>query len=183
MSDDPRVPAVTSRSQLPEADRRHFDAIAESRGGVRGPFTVLLNSPEVAGRAAHLGAYIRFESGLPGPLRELTILATAYEWDCAYEWAAHEPIARGEGVGDDAIDVAMQRGTLADLDEPDAGVVRYVRELLREHAVADETFRDTTDALGVQGVVELTATIGYYSMLACVLDAFEVQPDDQTGPF
>jgi 4-carboxymuconolactone decarboxylase len=31
--------------------------------------------------------------------------------------------------------------------------------------------------LGVPGVVELTATIGYYAMLACTLNAFDVQPD------
>jgi hypothetical protein len=29
----------------------------------------------------------------------------------------------------------------------------------------------------VQGVVELTATIGYYAMLACTLNAFDVRPD------
>jgi 4-carboxymuconolactone decarboxylase len=29
-------------------------------------------------------------------------------------------------------------------------------------------------------VTELTATMGYYAMLACVLNAFEVLPDEET---
>ena len=30
------------------------------------------------------------------------------------------------------------------------------------------------DRLGVAGMVELTATIGYYSMISCTLNAFEL---------
>ena len=51
-----------------------FDEIAGSRGAVRGPFAMLLHSPDVAGRIAHTGAYIRFETTIPAQLRELAIL-------------------------------------------------------------------------------------------------------------
>lgn len=183
MSDEPRVPVITSRDQLPEENRHHFDAIETSRGGVRGPFTVLLNSPEVAGRAGHLGAYVRYESEVPGSLRELTILATAYEWDCAYEWAAHEPIAREEGVDSTALEVVTGRESPTELAWPEAIVVRYVRELLRNHEVAEDTFRATLDHFGDTGVTELTATVGYYSMLACVLNGLRVLPDQLPAPF
>ena len=59
-----RVTQITEREQVAEEHQTIFDSIAESRGRVSGPFSVLLNSPEVAGRAAHLGAYIRFDSTL-----------------------------------------------------------------------------------------------------------------------
>ena len=61
-----RVPEV-SREDLPPEHRHIYDEIERSRGYVGGPFKVLLNSPEPAGRAAHLGAYVRFESTLPPP--------------------------------------------------------------------------------------------------------------------
>lgn len=177
-----RVPFVTDREQVPEGERHHYDGIEESRGGVRGPFGVLLNSPEVAGRIGHLGAYIRFEGELSGADRELAIITTAREFDCAFEWAAHEPLAREEGVRDAAIEAVADRAPVDGLTGAEATIVRYGRELFRDHGVTDATFEAAKDRFGVKGVTELTATMGYYSMMACVLNAFEVTPaDDAPG--
>jgi 4-carboxymuconolactone decarboxylase len=173
-----RVPYLTEREQVAEDGLESYDSIAESRGGVRGPFAVLLNSPDLAGRIGHLGAYVRYESGLPDAVRELAIVTTAREFDCAYEWAAHEPIAREAGVRDEAIDVVAEREPTDDLTETEALVVTYGRHLLGDHAIPDDLFEDAKATFGVEGVVELTATMGYYSMIACVLNAFEVTPGD-----
>jgi len=173
-----RVPYITEREQVPEGGREAYDSIAESRGHVGGPFGVLLNSPEVAGRVGHLGAYVRFESGLADPVRELAILTTAREFDCAYEWAAHEPIAREAGVRDEAIGAVAERAPTDELSDEESLVVRYGRHLFGEHAVPDPLFEDAKTAFGVEDVVELTATMGYYSMIACVLNAFEVTPGE-----
>lgn len=178
----PRITPITDRGQLPEAEREHFDAIAESRGEVRGPFAVLLHSPPLAGRVAHLGAYVRFEGELPDAAREIAILVTAYEWDCAYEWASHEPIAREAGVEAGWIDAARAAGPLDELPETQAVVVRFTRELLGDHDVTEGTFRETIGEFGERGTVELTATVGYYSMLACVLNGFRLLPD-RPAPF
>jgi 4-carboxymuconolactone decarboxylase len=171
-----RVPYLTDREQVPESGREYYDSIAESRGGVRGPFAVLLNSPDLAGRIGHLGAYVRYESGLLDAVRELAIITTAREFDCAYEWAAHEPIAREVGVRDEAIEVVAERGSPDDLTATEALVVSYGRHLFGDHAIHDDLFEDAKAEFGVEGVVELTATMGYYSMIACVLNAFEVTP-------
>lgn len=173
-----RMPFVTNREQLPEAQRRNYDRIAESRERVGGPFGVLLNSPEVAGRTGHLGAYLRFEGELSGAVRELAILTTAREFDCAYEWAFHEPLARREGVSEETVAVVADQAPADGLPEVEARVVRYGRHLLREHRVPDALFRAVKDDFGVRGITELTATVGYYGMLACVLNAFEVLPEE-----
>lgn len=183
MTDDPtpRIPPIESRDDLPAEEREHYDNIEESRGGVRGPFGVLLHSPEVAGRVGHLGAYLRFEGVLPGPARELAILTTARAFDCAFEWAAHVPIAREEGVREHAIETVADRAALEDVSEAEATVIRYGRELFDEHEVSDAAFDAAIDRFGLQGVTELTATMGYYGMIASVLNAFEVLPGDD-GP-
>jgi 4-carboxymuconolactone decarboxylase len=173
-----RVPYITEREQVPEGGGERYDDIMESRGRISGPFGVLLNSPELAGRVGHLGAYVRFESGLPDSVRELAILTTAREFDCAYEWAAHEPIAREAGVREEAIEVVAERDPLDDLTGTEALVVRYGRHLFRDRAVPDDPFEGAKAEFGVEGVVELTATMGYYSTIACVLNAFEVTPGE-----
>ncbi len=178
MTEQTRIPYVTDREAVPEGERHHFDSIAESRGSVRGPFSVLMNSPELAGRVGHLGAYIRYEGELPGRVRELAILTTAREFDAAYEWAAHEPIAREEGVPGETIDAVAEEAPADSLLDEDAAVVRYGRELLDDHTVDDDTFEAVRERFGNGGVAELTATMGYYVLVACVLNAFEVLPDD-----
>ena len=171
-----RITQITERQQV-DANKQHiFDSIATSRGRVSGPFSVLLNSPEVAGRAAHLGSYIRFESTLTPSQRELAIITTAREFDCAYEWAAHATLALEAGVQKDAVEIVANGGGLSALSDDDALIVGYGRELLRNHRVSEATFEAAKAQLGEQGVTELTATFGYYSMLACALNAFEVHP-------
>ena len=171
-----RIRQITERNQV-DADKQHiFDGIATSRGRVSGPFSVLLNSPEIAGRAAHLGAYIRFESTLTPSQRELAIITTARAFDCGYEWAAHATLAREAGVREVAIQTIADGGELSDLTEDEALIVGYGRELLRDHRVSEDVFAAAKATFGEQGVTELTTTFGYYSMLACALNAFEVQP-------
>jgi 4-carboxymuconolactone decarboxylase len=176
MTGSDRVRYHTDRETVPEGHRHHYDDIEESRGGVRGPFAVLLNSPELAGRIGHLGAYVRFEGELSDADRELAILTTARAFDCAYEWAAHAPIAIESGVGERTLDVVAESRPTDDLADDEAIVVEYGRELFGDHAVSDATFEAALDRFGESGVTELTGTMGYYAMIACVLSAFEVQP-------
>ena len=172
----PRLPEITDRDQLPEEARHNYDLITARRGRVSGPFAVLLNSPEVAGRLGHLGTYVRFESALSGVDRELAIIATAREFDCPYEWAAHVRLARQEGVREEAIQAVANRNPLDGLPDDEALIVRYCREMFREHRVSDSTFRAAQTRYGDRGVTDLTATMGYYGQIACVLNAFEITP-------
>ena len=176
-----RVPQITSKDQVAPDKQHIFEAIAGSRGSVSGPFSVLLHSPEIAGRVAHLGAYIRFDSTLPGAERELAICTAARECDCQYVWSDHAPLALKEGARQEALDVIASRGTLDSLTPDEALVVRFGRELLRDHRISEATFQAAQARFGTQGVTELTATMGYYSLLACTLNAFEVIPPPGTS--
>ena len=55
-------------------------------------------------------------------------------------------------------------------------IVRYTRELIETRRVSAETFNAAHALLGDRGVTDLTGTVGYYCMLACALNAFEVEP-------
>lgn len=171
-----RLTRITERSQVADEHGDIFDSITSSRGRVSGPFSVLLNSPEVAGRAAHLGAYIRFESTLSDEKRELAIITAAREFDCDYEWSAHAGLARDAGVRDEAIEVVANRSQVDRLSSEEATIINYGRELFQDHRVSDATFDAAKAMFGEQGVTELTATMGYYGMLACALNAFQVEP-------
>jgi len=172
-----RIPTIQKREELAPEQRGIFDRIRESRGEVRGPFPVLLQSPEMAGRTAELGAYVRFQSRLPVKEKELVILTVAREMDCRFEWAAHVVLARGAGVREEAIRAIRERLAPQGLTPDEAQVVLYVQQLLRAHRVEEATFRALEERFGVQLLVELTGAVGYYAMLACTLNAFEVAPE------
>ena len=172
----PRVPLITDKEGLDPEHHATFDAIGASRGGVRGPFAALMNVPALAGRIAEVGSYVRFESSLPDDVRELTIIAAAVEHECAYEIAAHKGIAARLGVPDAAIALVEANAALADLPAGVRPAIAYARELVRGHRVSQETFDAVTALFGVAGTTELTATIGYYGMIASVLNAFEIEP-------
>ena len=171
-----RLPQVT-RESLPLEDRKHFDYVAGSRGEVRGPFLVLLNSPDVAERIAHVGTYIRFENTLDPAMRELAILTVARNWDCQYEWTAHQPIAESEGARAEAIAAIRDRTAPEGLTTEEATVFNYVNALLQRGRIPDDVFRRAADTLGTRSVTDLTATAGYYSMLACALNAAQIEPE------
>ena len=172
-----RLPQVTRESLSPE-DQVHFDYVAGSRGEVRGPFLILLNSPDVAERIARVGTYIRFENTLDPALLELAILTVAREWNCQYEWTAHQPIAEGEGARPEAIAAIRDRTAPAGLTDDEAMVFNYVSALLERGRIPDEVFQKAQDTLGTRTVTDLTATAGYYSMLACALNAAQVVPEE-----
>lgn len=172
----PRIPLITRADEVPVAHREVWARIAKSRGSVVGPFAALLHSPVLADRTAELGAYIRFDSALSAVDRELVILSVARLFDCRFEWAYHVREARKAGVRAEAIAAIRERRAPAGLAPEEAAVVGYVRQLLAEHRTDDATVGALRSRLGVQGLVDLTATIGYYAMLACTLNAFDVRP-------
>ena len=171
-----RLTELSDRESLPVDAQTAYDAVAGSRGSVRGPFAMLLHSPEVAERTAHLGAYLRFDSGLPDAERELAIITTARVFDCDYEWAAHAKIAREVGVDEQTIEVIANRLPTSGLSNEYAEIVEFTRDLLVDHRVSDEAFDAVKGRFGESGLIELTSTVGYYSMIACVLNATEIQP-------
>jgi hypothetical protein len=72
-----RFPELT-RDQMTDAQKRAYDGIVSGpRGGARGPFNVLLRSPELADTVQRVGAYLRFNSSLPARLNELAIIVNA----------------------------------------------------------------------------------------------------------
>jgi 4-carboxymuconolactone decarboxylase len=172
-----RIPLIDSKEPLAAEHQGIYDAIAKSRGTVRGPFLALLHSPELARRTADLGAFVRFESELDPKTLELATLVVAREADCSFEWAVHVEHAAEAGVPRETIRAILERKAPEGLSADDAQIVIYVHELLRAHRVSEPTFQTLIGRLGVRGLVELTAAIGYYAMLACTLNAFELAPD------
>jgi 4-carboxymuconolactone decarboxylase len=98
-----RLPLITSKDQLAPEHHPIADAIIASRGSLQGPFSIVLHSPELAERMAHLGAYVRFEGSLDMRARVLAAMTVAREFEAAYVWGAQTGAARQRGVAETTI--------------------------------------------------------------------------------
>src|SRR5438874_10823791 len=98
-----RLPSITSKDQVAAKDRDTFDAIVASRGAVQGPFTMFLHSPELAGRLADPGAYVRFEGSLDMRARVLAAITVAGEFESVHSGCAQTGGARRLGVSESTI--------------------------------------------------------------------------------
>lgn len=178
----PRTELVTDREALPAESREAFDSIVATRGGMPAPFAVMMDCPEVAGRIAHLGAYLRFESSLPAAVSELAIMIATREFDCAAEWGGHVALAKREGVSDATVAAVANFGAVDGLPDEDAEVIRFGRELLADHQVADESYDAMLKRYGAQGVIELSGTLGYYALMSTVLNAVGLEGREGAEP-
>ena len=171
-----RLP-LRRREELDVQGQRLYDAVTgpESRTlvGLRGPSGIWLHSPRFGEIHRMANQYLRFETELPGRLRELAILVTARELDQQFEWAAHEPAALREGLDPALIDLVKHDKPVAGLGETEAVIVRFGREVFRDKKVRAETFAAAVTLFGRQGTLNLAALMGEYAMTAVILNAVD----------
>jgi 4-carboxymuconolactone decarboxylase len=171
-----RLPPITRKDQVPRKDHTVFEAIVASRGAVQGPFTMFLHCPELAGRLAHLGAFVRFEGTLDMRVRVLAAMTVAREFDTVYVWGAQTGGARRLGVPEATIALIRDKAEdLSALPPEDAEIVAFTRALLRRHRVPEASFNSLQARFGNEGLIELTGAIGYYAMLAMTVNACELE--------
>jgi 4-carboxymuconolactone decarboxylase len=169
-----RLPSITSKDQVAPKDHAIVDGIVQSRGALQGPFTMFLHCPELAGRLAHLGAFVRFEGSLDMRVRVLAAMTVARELDAVYVWGAQTGSARRQSVPETTI-TAIREQHARGIPPEDAQIVEFTRELIRTHRVDDAAFRALRTRLGEDGLIQLTGTIGYYSMLSMTVNACELE--------
>ena len=93
--------------------------------------------------------------------------------NCQFEWFSHEDEARKAGLSEQSIETLRHGGGTFQAEDEQA-IHDYAVELLRDHRASDATYRRILAAHGTAGIVELTALIGYYAMVALTLNAHEI---------
>ena len=180
----PRIVPVTGKPDVRAEHHRVVDAVVETFGNVRGPFSMLLHSPALAERLLPLVKFFREESVVDAPLRSIAILTAVREREAAYVWAAQVGAARRNGLREAVIDLIRAKSDPASLPAEERDIVIYVRQLMRTNRVDAAAFEALNKHHSPQWMVELTAAANYFAMLSGVVNAFEVPapPDGDKLP-
>jgi len=164
-----RMPPL-STDQLSGEQTQALAEFVAARGQPTGPWIALLRSPELMKRTRGLSDYLRFESPLPGYLREFVILMTARQWGQNYEWNAHYPLAIDEGFSAEMAQAIAEGRRPEGMVEEEAILYDLCMELQRNHSVSDATYARAVERFGEQGVVETVSLVGYYTMISMILN-------------
>ena len=174
-----RIPSWTSEAA--PRDRALVDAILKRRGGklINLDLALLWSEPLARGWNALLGA-VRRELALEPRLREAAICVVAKITGAEYEFKHHWP----EYVKAGGAEALRSR-----FDDPDRAAedpafppderlaMRYAVAMTRHVKVPEALFAEVRARFSVSEIVELTASIATYNMVARFLVALEVEEE------
>ena len=149
---------------------------AGPRGDVRGPFVPMLRSPGLTVPTQALGAYIRWGVKVPFRLAEMAGLMAARDWSSQYEWTVHVPHALKGGLSPDTIKALSECRRPDKMKKDEAIVYDFVNELLKNRSVSDTTYALAVKRFGEECVVDLIGVVGYYAMIAMLMNVARTAP-------
>ena len=182
MPTEDRMPPIAAEKMTAD-QKKAAEEFAAGRGySARGPFAVMLRSPEVMLRAKAMGDYLRFRNVLPKRVSEMVILITAREWTQQYEWAYHYGFALEEGLAKSTIEAIAEGRRPEGMKEDEAAIYDFCIKLHRNRKVDDADFNRVKALFGEQWVIDLVVVSGYYVAVSMTLNVAQVPVPDGSVP-
>jgi len=143
---------------------------------------MIANSSEaVFHNFSRLGNSLMTRGKLSGKLREIAILRTAKVTGSVYEWTQHVPIARAAGVSEAQVGAIESWEHAGCFDEIERLVLTFTDEVTRNVKGTHATLEALKQRLGAGEIVELIMAIGFWGMVARILETTEVDLEDFAG--
>ena len=169
------------RISLVEKDRAHpliretYQKLEDQGSQILNLNKVMAHCPHIGLNFQRLGNSILRGEGLSARMRELAVLRVGNLAKAHYELVKHTPIALRAGVSQKQIDDIPDWVTSVEFNAEECAVLQYTDEVTQGTGVSDKTFADLRAFLSEAEVVELTAAIGYYGMVARILNALQIE--------
>ena len=174
-----------SRARLPYLQRKDFDEANQKifevlpgrgqDGVLRGPLAFAAYNPGAA--KALFDLHNAAVAGSLSPhARELSIMVASRETNYSLEWNAHEAAARKAGVDAKVLEVVRTSGPLTGLDEKDAAVIRFGRQMFRDKKMEPGTFAKVVELFGRKGAMDMVAVMNTYAVSGFYAIAVDERP-------
>lgn len=165
---------------VPLRDKDWPEAIADMRSGFAGKLNVyraMANHPALLRAWANLRDHIVNQNRLGHELSEVAILRIGLGHGARYEWVQH--VVRGHERGLSLERIQSLKGPLSHMAPMDALIAEAVDKPLRHSKLETRLQEDLAAAVGIEGMIDLMATVGFYSTLAFILNSFDVPLEDE----
>jgi len=167
--------------------RAVYDAVNRPpRGtlGFNGPYAAYIKAPKIGGPAQALGSAVRFDTECPENFKKIASCLVGQFYQAKFEFAAQTPYALKAGLSESVVD-ALRSGERPDFGNPDEDLIyEFCRQLVHSRHVDDDIYARARALIGETQLVELVATIAYYTTVCITLNAFDIPlAPGMTDPF
>ncbi len=180
-----RLNPVAAKDYSPK-QKKIADMISAQRNApVRGPFGVLLHTPEICEIFANFVNLSLDEekSRIPMRLKELAIITVGRVFGSDYEWFIHAKRAIDYGIDADAVEEMRLNRVPTFPNDDETLVYEVAKELAETRQLSDENYARALDHFGDAAMVELAALVGFYHTVSIVLNTFQVEaPEGDLQP-
>jgi 4-carboxymuconolactone decarboxylase len=164
----------------PVSDADWPEALADMRAGFAGGLNVyrtMAHHPALLRAWGPLREHVVNRSALGRQRLEVVILRCGFRLGSDYEWSQHVIRARRCGLSEPRI--LSLRGPLSDMEGEDRVLAGAVDELFADRALRRSTQAALASLVGKEGILDLIATLGFYSTLGYLLNSFRTPLDDE----
>jgi len=163
----------------PEKIQDFFEKLGANNQRILNVNKMMAHSSASVRELIRLGNRLIYRAELDNRLRELVIIRVSHLCESKYEWAQHVPIALRSGVTQDQMEVIDQWKDSDLFSEEEKTVLAFAEEVVKNNRATDNTFKAASQFLNPASLVELTISIGYWSMIAKFLNTFEVDIEEE----
>ena len=173
-----RLPTVAPQDYTADqkACKESFNRWVNPEGEPRGPFGVLMHTPNINLAALKMYEAIRRQNRIEVRLIELMVCTVARILGSEYEWFIHSRFAAEAGIAPEIIEAIRVGKTPIFAKDDERVLYQVVQELLASRKLSAATYEKGLAIFGKDKLVEIVAGAGYFAMLGFVLSAFAVPP-------
>ena len=170
----PRISLPAPDTMNAEQRLVYDKVVAGPRGKMEGPLRAALHNAELADRWQALGALLRYGTTLTPRQSEIAILVTGRTCQSPFEWYAHRRESEKIGIETEILEAILAQSLPPFRSPVETLVYQYALELNQHNSVSADTYARALAHFGERTLVELTALVGYYTMVAMTLNAHEI---------
>jgi 4-carboxymuconolactone decarboxylase len=146
----------------------------DTQGALLGPFAPMLHYPQFGIPALSFLRTLDTQATLAKTVREVAILTVGSAFGSRFELYAHEIMAAAFGLSPTVIATLAAGGHPYGLNEAEDIAHTIACSLVSGHIVPDSTYEQAVHVLGQDGVAELFFLVGGYSLIAMILNGFDM---------
>jgi 4-carboxymuconolactone decarboxylase len=170
-----RLPYLT-QAEVDEKAKPIYNIFKTKDGKLNGPLAFAAYNGGVGKALLDLHDEAVTRGTLDARTRELAIMVACRETNYNLEWNGHEASAIRAGVDAKLIELIRNNGALTGLDEKDATVIRFGRQLYRDKKVDSATFAKVVQFWGKRGAMDMVAVMNTYAVSGFFAAAVDEQP-------
>jgi 4-carboxymuconolactone decarboxylase len=153
----------------------------DEQGALLGPFPPMLHYPQFGIPALSFLRALDMHATLDKRVREVAILTVGAAFGARFELHVHEIMAAAFGLSEPIVASLAAGGHPYGLNEQETIAHTIAGVLVDGHVVPESTYKQATRLLGQQGVAELFFLISGYSLIAMILNGFDMPAPDNNN--